>query len=175
MLKAILLSLGALGLGAALLAGPAVAGSELFDPLSTCTAPNCNSQVVRGNVFRSTQPGSTGLKSWVAQVFKGGGNECVRIAGITQSQDMVAILTCPGFPQVTFVDDDSGGNLRPLLIAAETTPAGWCTLTMTVFAGTNVQGDFQLRYGRYSPANQPNCSPATPPLSGSVSPQEKAQ
>jgi hypothetical protein len=150
-----------------LLAGPAVAGSELFDPLSACTTVNCQSQLVHGNIFSSTQPGSTGSKPWVAQIFKGGGNECLRIAGITQSADLVANLTCPG--GVTFFDDDSGGNLRPLLIAAEPTPAGWCTLTISPFAGVNTQGNFRLRFGRYSPANQANCQPPTAPLSLSAS------
>jgi hypothetical protein len=179
MLKAKLLPLGALGLGAALLAGPAVAGSELFDPVSTCTARNCNSQAVTGNVFESTQPGSTGSKPWVAQIFKGGGDECLRIAVITQTGDLdaVAILTCAGFPQVTWVDDDSGGDLRPRLIAADPTPPGWCTLTISQFGGENEDGQFQLRFGRYSPANQPNCSPATDPLEfpASAASQEKAQ
>jgi hypothetical protein len=165
MFKMKLLPLGVLGLGAALLAGPAVAGSELFDPLSTCTDTNCQSRLVIGNDFRSTLSGSTGHNSWVAQIFKGGGNECLRIEGITQTTNLEAVLTCPGGR--TWRDDDGGDGSLPLIIATDpTVPArpGWCTLTIHSSDGSNVQGQFQLMFGRYSPASQANCTPATPPI-----------
>ena len=170
MFKMKLLPLGALGLGAALLAGPAVAGSELFDPLSTCTTTNCQSQLVIGNVFSSNLLDSTGHKPWVAQIFKGGGNECLRIEGITQTTDVEAVLTCPGGRTWLNDDDLAADELEPLIIArlatpAASTPAGWCTLTIHHFRGDNVEGQFTLRFGRYPLGNQ-NCAPATLPLPG---------
>jgi hypothetical protein len=159
--------------GAALLAGPAVAGSELFDLLSACTTPNCSSQQVTGNVHRSNLTGSVGHRPWVAQIFKGGGNECLRVAVITQSAgtDMAATLTCPG--GITWRDDDSNGSFRPLIKATIGTRPGWCTLTIQQFDGSNIESRFSLRFGRYSPADQANCTPPTPPLVASVAPAGK--
>jgi len=184
--KLVLLTFRSLGLGAALLAGPAFAGSELFDPLSTCTTENCQSQVVNGNVFGSDLPRPDSHKPWVAQIFKGGGpDECLRIDMITQSADLVAILTCPDFPPITWLSNDRPGPRGlALLIAGETIPDGWCTLTISGFDGgirppeeRFRDAQFRLRFGRYSPANQLNCLPATralrPPASAAS--QEKAQ
>jgi hypothetical protein len=153
------------GLAACISAGSALAGSELYDPLSTCTTADCSSQQVTGNVYSSTLAGSVGSKPWVAQIYKNAG-ECLRIAGVTQTTDIEAVLTCPG--SITWRDDDAGGNQRPLIKAGRDefgndTPAGWCTLTIHQYLGSNVQGQFTLRFGRYSPATQANCSPATAP------------
>lgn len=155
-------TLGVFGLGLSLLAGPALA-SELFDLQSTCTATNCLTQQVLGDVYNNTAPGHTGHKPWVAQLYTSG-QECVRVEVVFPTtggpSDLEAALTCPGGR--TWIDDDSGVGLAPLIKANGTLSAGWCTVTIGHFAGSNVETSFDMRWGRYN-TNNPNCLPATPP------------
>src|SRR6476620_11738929 len=92
-----------------LLASPALAGDEIFDPtITTCTSLNCQSKDINGTILSS----ATNAAQWTASVYAGAG-ECLRIAVTVQYTDLIATLSAPG--GTLFRDDDSGGSLRPLI------------------------------------------------------------
>jgi hypothetical protein len=64
---------------------------------------------------------------FVAQVFTSGA-ECLRIAVVSQGQDLEATLISP--TGRIWQDDDSGGSNRPL-IRAITDVRGWYPLTLS--------------------------------------------
>jgi hypothetical protein len=95
---------------------------------------------------------------WVAQVFTSG-NECLRIAVISQGTDLEATLVST--TGRTWQDDDSGGSLRPL-IKAITDARGWYPLILSHFNGAVANADFTMDITRL-PSNSPLCAPATSP------------
>jgi hypothetical protein len=104
---------------------------------------------------------------WVAQVFSSG-NECLRIAVVSQGADLEATLISPSGR--VWQDDDSNGSLRPL-IKAITDVRGWYPLTLSHFAGAVTNADFSMDITRL-PSNSASCQPPTAPRV--LEPQQKA-
>lgn len=95
---------------------------------------------------------------FVAQVFSAG-NECLRIAVVSQGADMEATLVSPSGR--TWQDDDGNGALRPLLKSI-TDVRGWYPLVVSHFAGTAVNADFSMDVQRL-PSNSASCANPTQP------------
>jgi hypothetical protein len=142
---------------------------SLTDERSTCAEENCRSISVRGTYVHFQADNATKAIPAVYQVFSNGG-ECVRLEVIFQADDLdlEATLVCPS--GTTWQDDDSAGNLRPLIKAITPSVSGWCTLQLASYNGDSPGGNrfvgerhFWFRYGRY-PSNNPNCAAPTAPL-----------
>lgn len=148
-----------LGLALTLSAGEAFAGSKIFSSGSTVARVNGS---VEGNVNQNRDP-------WVAQVFSTG-NECLRIAVISQGTDLEGTLISPSGR--IWQDDDSGGLNRPL-IKAITDVRGWYPLTFSHWSGQLVNADFAMDIQRL-PTTSPLCSPPTVPRSATAAASAKA-
>jgi hypothetical protein len=151
-----------------LTAGSAWAFPSLTDQRSTCKEENCRSVTVRGTYVHFQSDNATKAIPAVYQVFSNGG-ECVRLEVVFQAADLdlEATLVCPD--GTTWQDDDSAGNLKPLIKAITPSVSGWCTLQLASYNGDRSGGhrfvgerDFQFRYGRY-PSNNLNCANPTVP------------
>ena len=67
-----------------------------------------------------------------------------------------------------FRNDDKGGTSCPLcprVVVNNTPNQGWYSTTVQHFAGSAVETNFVLLYGRY-PLGNPNCGPAIAPVAG---------
>ena len=128
--------------------GSAWAGSKIFSSGSTVMTVN---GTLETNASENRDP-------FVAQVFTSGA-ECLRIAVVSQGQDLEATLISP--TGRIWQDDDSGGLNRPL-IRAITDVRGWYPLTMSHWNGASVNSDFTMTVQRAA-ANSGLCSPATAP------------
>ena len=95
---------------------------------------------------------------FVVQVFSAG-NECLRIAGVSQNADLEATLISP--TGRTWQDDDSNGLNRPL-IKAITDVRGWYTFEMSHFSTGVVNADFSVDLLRVAPSSS-LCNPPTSP------------
>lgn len=127
---------------------PAWAGSKIFSSGNTVMTVN---GTLETNASQNRDP-------FVAQVFTTGA-ECLRIAVVSQGQDLEATLISP--TGRIWQDDDSGGSNRPL-IRAITDVRGWYPLTMSHWSGASVNSDFTMTVQRAA-SNSSLCSPATTP------------
>jgi hypothetical protein len=175
------LLLVALIAGLSLTAGVVGAGPKILDfGPDTCTTTNCNSTTTNGTY---THDQNDNADPFIVQVFTNG-NDCVRIDVTSQGTDLEATLTCPN-GQTWRNDDRSATDIRPLIRAIQNTAhRGWCTLTISHFAGEGVNADFTFRYGRYNIGNSVNCPSnfggpfgpeveADKPDTGAIEPQRK--
>lgn len=162
------LGLAALLVGFIMIGGAAWAFPSLTDLRSTCTEENCKAVKVRGTYVHYQSEGATKAIPAVYQIFSNGG-ECVRVEVIFQDTDLdlEATLVCPD--GMTWQDDDSGDDLKPLIKAITDRVSGWCTLHLSSYDGDGVGGadfvgerNFIFRYGRYARRN-PNCDDPTEP------------
>jgi hypothetical protein len=127
------------------------AGSKIFDPSGNTTATRF-SGTVEGNAANNRDP-------FVVQLFTAG-NECLKIAVVSQQQDLEATLV--GVEGRVWQDDDGGPGLQPL-INAITTVRGWYPLVLHHFAGSFFSTiDFTVDVTRL-PSNSPLCQPVTNP------------
>lgn len=140
--------LAALISGLALTNGTAFAGSKIFSSGNTTARVNGSYET---NANGNRDP-------WVAQVFTLG-NECLRIAVVSQGTDLEATLVST--TGRTWQDDDGGGSLRPL-IKAITDARGWYPLVLSHFNGAVANADFTMDITRL-PVNSPLCQPPTQP------------
>ena len=148
-----------------LLVGPKSvwAGSKIFDPSSTCTSLNCQSQTFMGS-YETNE--NSNADPFLIQVFSTG-SECLRIAVTSQGTDLEATLVSPS-GKIWQNDDSSGSNPRPL-IKAITDVRGWYPLILSHFAGAFDNADFTVKIGRY-PSNNVNCdNPTSPSLEAETS------
>lgn len=144
-------------------AGEASASAKLFDPsVSTCTGANCSSIRLDGTIT-SFGPSSG---SWIGELFAGP-NECMRLEVTSPTgggaDDLEITAIAPNGS--VFRDDDSGAGLAPLVRINGTPNNGWYTVQVNQFAGSAVDKNFTLFYGRYN-VNNPNCLPGTTPVIG---------
>jgi hypothetical protein len=136
-------------LGAALAASsPALAGPKLF--------AYAGSSITFNGTTETTPNGN--VDPFVVELFSAG-DECLRILVTAQGADLEATLVAPD--GLTWRDDDSGGNLRPQIIAI-TTVRGWHILRLSHFAGQAVNADFTAMVARL-PSNNAVCSSPTQP------------
>jgi hypothetical protein len=161
-------AIAALGLGLVLFARESWAGSKIFDPFGFPATRF--SGTVEGNAALNRDP-------FVVQIFTAGA-ECLRIAVVSQGQDLEATLV--GVEGRVWQDDDGGPGLFPL-INARTTIRGWYPLVLHHFAGSFFSTiDFTVDVTRLPSAscvpetlpsilNTPNPKP-TNGASGSVTP-----
>ena len=77
-------------------------------------------------------------------------------------------------PLFQLADDDSGGNLRPLIKIDPTPVTGYYVVALSHFAGFPEDITFTLRYGRYASGN-PNCNNPTPASLNSVTGEAKGE
>jgi hypothetical protein len=88
------------------------------------------------------------------------GNECLRIAVISQDADLEATLVAPGGR--IWQDDDSNGSFRPLIKAITPPVRGWYELAVSQFAGTVVHANFTFQISRFLTTDS-RCNPPTTP------------
>lgn len=137
-------------------ASPAWANIQLFDPLSTTTGINSNSQLFQGVYERNSN--NTQSIPFTIQVYSAGG-ECLRLDVTSQPSDLEMVVVSPN--GTVWRNDDFNGLLP--VVRALTTVNGWYTVHISHFSGSTGAGVFVLRYGRYNSGN-PNCSNPTPAL-----------
>ena len=120
----------AIGLTLALSTGNAWAGPKLVPLFNTTFRVN---GVVGDSSNQNRDP-------FVVQLFSAG-NECLRIAGVSQDADLEATLTSP--TGRVWQDDDGNGLNRPL-IKAITDVRGWYTFQVSHFSSSVVNVDFSV-------------------------------
>ena len=138
----------ALGLTMALSAGSAWAGPKLVPLFNTTFRVN---GLVGDSSNQNRDP-------FVVQLFSAG-NECLRIAGVSQGADLEATLTSP--TGRVWQDDDGNGLQRPL-IKAITDVRGWYTFQVSHFSSSVVNVDFSVDLLRVASTNS-LCNPPTGP------------
>ena len=127
------------------------------DTFSTCATINCSSLRIPGTVL-SFAP-SAG--NWDINVFAAAG-ECVRLDVISQATDLEMVVVAPN--GTVFRNDDRViGDLRPLVKIDRSPNNGWYTVHLAQFAGSAVNANLVLLYGRYNSGNI-NCFPASTPF-----------
>lgn len=146
MTKAVLAS--AIGLTLALSTASAWAGPKLVPLFGTNFRVN---GLVGDSSNQNRDP-------FVVQLFSAG-NECLRIAGVTQGADLEATLTSP--TGRIWQDDDGNGSQRPL-IKAITDVRGWYTFQMSHFSTGVVNADFSVDLLRTT-STSASCNPQTVP------------
>ena len=127
------------------------AGALLQDSRNTCTTDNCASQRIRG-FYERAQP-------WVVLVQAVAG-ECLRLHVTRQTADLEMAVLSPDVQENHWVDDDSGGSLRPLIKIDPTPVTGWYVVVVSHVLGSSTRENFDLRYGRY-PTGNANCTNPT--------------
>lgn len=138
----------AIGLALALSTGSAWAGPKLVPLFNTNFRVN---GLVGDSSNQNRDP-------FVVQLFSAG-NECLRIAGVSQDADMEATLTSP--TGRVWQDDDGNGLNRPL-IKAITDVRGWYTFQVSHFGSAVVNADFSVDLLRVA-STSPLCNPPTGP------------
>jgi hypothetical protein len=146
--------------------GSSIVRAQTVDPVTIspkpqkCTDPNCEALEIRGLV------NSHGVVAnpWVG-LFNGG-QLCLRFEVESQGDDLAMSVVAPD--GTVFTDDDSGScanstNRCPRVIIANVTDKGAYTTILSTFDGKPTEANFVLRVGRYRPASNPNCIPATTP------------
>jgi hypothetical protein len=153
--------------GFTLAAGLAWAGPQLKDlTVSACATLNCSSETYEGSYNQDSDSASDPL---VLQLY-GSPNECLRFEVTSEEEDLELVVIspsgtvrrnddcnfpavlCPRCPCVKFVADVKG----------------WYTLQASQFQGQGLNlSRFTLRYGRYTPATNPNCTNPEAPLAAS--------
>ena len=150
----VLVSLGALA------STHAGAATNLFDPtVSTATKLDASAITLNGTLHDT----NGNSQPWTSQFYAQAG-DCMRLQ-VTSANgvDMKMVVVAPN-GQV-FRDDDSNGNLLPIVKIASAPNFGWYTVQIAHFNGapqTNL--DFVMKYGRYNNGN-PNCANPTQPFS----------
>jgi hypothetical protein len=145
--------------------GKALAGFEIYDDtLSACTTINCSSLRLPATLFGFGPSAS----SWQGSFYAAPG-ECVRIDVISPTAagtvDLETVAIAPN--GTVYRNDDGGGGgraLNPVVKIASAPNNGWYTVRIGQFAGTAVDANFVVAYGRYNAGN-PNCAAATVPTS----------
>jgi hypothetical protein len=153
-------------LGAAVIcavAGMASAQTSLIfdDTVSTCTGTNCSSLLIPGTVLGQAASSTDGAAYWEAGLFATAG-QCLRVDVISEDADLEMVVRAPN-GAVFRNDDKSFFDFRPRVVISGTPSNGWYSTTLAHFAGSGVDANFTLLYGRY-PSGNPNCSPATTAL-----------
>src|SRR5687767_10363768 len=138
----------AIGLTLALPAASAFAGPKLVPLFNTNFRVN---GLVGDSSNQNRDP-------FVVQLFSAG-NECLRIAGVSQDADVEATLTSP--TGRVWQDDDGNGANRPL-IKAITDVRGWYTFQVSHFSSSVVNADFSADLLRVA-STSPSCNPPTNP------------
>jgi hypothetical protein len=132
--------------------GPAAATNMFSDNPKSCGTLNCNSLRIKGTVLLS---GNHALP-WVAQIAARR-DECLRIDVTAQGTDLEAVLIAPDGSRIWRNDNRSSSDLKPLIITYAVPQYGWYTLQLSHAAGSPVNADFTLYFGRYLVNDQPNC------------------
>jgi len=153
-----------------LAASQAGAATNMFDPtVSTANKINANAVTLNGTLHDTngnTQP-------WTTQVYAQAG-ECMRLA-VTSAFGVDVKMEVIAPDGLVYRDDDSNGNLLPLVKIDGTPNFGWYTVQIAHFNGVPQTGiDFVLKYGRYNLGN-PNCANGTAPLSEPGGAQQAAK
>jgi hypothetical protein len=94
---------------------------------------------------------------------------------LTGTVDLETVAIAPN--GTVYRNDDGGGGGRPLNPVVKIASApnnGWYTVRIGQFAGTAVDANFTVAYGRYNAGN-PNCAAATVPTSTNSSPRKLAE
>jgi hypothetical protein len=145
-----------------LAAGPALAGSRVFDPSpSLCRSVGCSSERITGTTgaLGGGGPNPLSALSWTAEFFASQ-NSCLRLQVVREDADLEAVAVAPDGS--IYRNDDGGGSctLCPLVKINHTIP-GWYTVQVGRFNGDGLFSNFTVRWGLYD-ANNPNCgSPTT--------------
>lgn len=127
------------------------------DTFSTCNTINCSSLRIPGTVLSF----SPSAGNWDINAFAAAG-ECVRLDVISEGTDLEMVVVAPN-GSVFRNDDRAVGDLRPLVKIDRTPNNGWYTVHLAQFAGSAVNANFVLLYGRYNSGNI-NCVPASTPF-----------
>lgn len=157
----------------ALLAPPAFAGGEIFDPgVDVCAGVNCGA-VIEGATVKALGAASAGR--WVAEVFAAAG-QCLRIdvpnAPTPAFTDLETVVVAPN--GTVYRDDDGGFAATNPLVKIRPTPiTGWYTVSIGPFNGAAVEGNFTVAVGRYVTTNI-NCVAPTPPILATAAAKKKA-
>jgi hypothetical protein len=163
------LFLASVALATALAAAPSKA-TDLYAPASGCTDINCSGLIINGTVNPYTNgafqfPGVAVYKVWGSF-----GGQCMRLEVTNDfgaSPDLEMTVISPN-PSTAYRNDQGGGPcINCPIVKVQNTQNGYYTVVLHSWTGGLVATDFQLRYGLYSPATNPNCSGPTTPFVGS--------
>jgi hypothetical protein len=142
-------------------AGPAGAATTINGvAVASCTTPNCSSALIIGTL---TSHGSYAVP-WVIQVASDPG-QCVRLETtdvIGSDLNLEMVVVSPSGR--VFRNDNISGTNNLSLVKIAPTEHGFYTVQVSGFNGGAAAVNFELRYGRYSSAGNPNCASPTPPL-----------
>ena len=154
-MKAILFALSTFS-ASCLLAPCAANATNLFDPNVSSSTTLDGSSIELNGTLNDTNGNS---QPWTAELYAGVG-ECLRLFVTSTAFDAKLTVIAPN--GTVYRDDDSGGSLRPLVRIANAPTQGWYTVQVAHWAGSPINANFTLLYGRYSAGNT-NCSIATTP------------
>jgi hypothetical protein len=134
------------------LSTPAMAGSLISDPLSSCQTDNCESTRILGSIIKS---GESAIPFVIQALGRRG--DCVRfdVSPTVPSIDMELVVIAPN-GAVFSNDNRNGSDNRPLVRFSAPVP-GWYTVHVNESSGANIDANFVLLYGRYTAGNA-NCS-----------------
>ena len=151
MKRSLCLSMLALGVAFTFIGSPALAVTGWIDGKSTCTTDLCQAKTFVGK-FQKEEP-------LVIQLFANE-EECLRVEVTKQGTDLAMTLVDPE-TDVSYTDDDSGGDFRPRIEVPDTGRKGWFTLVIGSFSGGGSTSNFTVKHGRYNIGNA-NCANPTP-------------
>ncbi len=139
------------------------AGASFTDARNDCSSNNCRAQTLRGTLQRT--PENFTIDVWAPR------NSCIRLEIVSTSPffDPAMAVLGPSFVESQiYIDDDSGGGLRPLIKIDPTPINAWLTVVVMEFGRTLNPKNFVLKYGVYRSGN-PNCvNPTNPTFLESV-------
>jgi hypothetical protein len=124
---------------------------------------------VRGIINTHNNASGPIANPWVG-LFNGG-NVCLRFEVVSQADDLAMSVVAPD--GTVFTDDDSGScanstNRCPRVIVTNVTNTSAYTVVLNTFDGKATEANFVLQVGRYKPASNPNCIPATTPAAATA-------
>ena len=143
-----LASAGALSVGQA-------SATQIFHPSpNSCVADNCNA-VSLGGTVNSVVGGRAG--PWTIEVFAGQ-NQCLRLS-TTQTGSVANLELVVAAPNGNVYRNTGAPNPLVKFVALN---SGWHTVSISEAASAAIERDFELIYGVYTNAGNPNCANPTP-------------
>lgn len=125
-----------------------------------CTTTNCKSLRVFGAINKHTDSANVDhADPWLAQ-FKLDSGSCARFDVIGAKNDLEMTVIEPN-GTIYRNDDKNGVSDRKPLVVITNPSNGIYTVAVYSFSGAPLSEQFSMAVKQYTPASNPNCSPAT--------------